>query len=871
MSQDTALAYMESRRTGLTEGEAATRLDAVGANILSSTKPLAWWRLLLSVIPNPFNVLLILLAVLSVAAPPPNWSTFIILIVMVVASVTVRFWQEYRSGIAAIKLQASVTTSIQVRRRRGGHDQVEDGDIDVKNLVPGDILLLNPGDHIPADCVLLQSSHLQVAQSSLTGESEPQHKTTARTGSTEKPADTLFDVANIVLAGTNAVSGTATALVLRTGDDTFIATIVKQMNEKQPVNSFQRGVRGVSFMLIGFMIVMATAVLIVSGKVSHNWGSAALFSLSVAVGLVPEMLPAIVNANLARGAFLLAKKQAIVKRLDAIQNLGGMTVLCSDKTGTLTIDEISLHCHEDCQSNSSEQVLQLAYTAAYYQSGKKNVIDEAIVKEGESDGTGSALLYGDFVAEIPFNFEKRRSSVIVRGPETNKLTLICKGAFEEVFNLCTRIRLSEHPVDIESSHKARVSQRAADLNGEGYRVVAVVTKTIKEQGLDEEEISEDLESQMVLEGLLTFLDPPKDDAAESILLLRELAVETKVLTGDNLGVAMKVCRSINLTPLQGVEDDIRAITGPELAQLSRSEFDEAVRSCAVLAKLTPSQKGEVIMSLKKAGHTVGMLGDGINDGIALRSADIGISVDTGTSIAKDCADVILTKKELSIIIDCVKTGRLTHGNTIKYIKMVASSNFGNVLSILIASMWFPYQPLTSLQILVQNLLYDISQIVIPWDYMDREYLQRPQRWSNKDLIRFIAVLGPTSSTIDMCTFCLGWFYYGIRSADDEYEVALFRTHWFLQGLLTQTLIVHLLRTAKIPIVQRRAAPILLGSTLFFASIGLCLPYFPAFARALGFVRPKNSFLGFLAAELLFYCLEVQAVKVIYIKLFGTWL
>lgn len=869
MTIEEAQLYMESGPNGLTENEAAARLHSFGANILSTKKPPTWWQILLSVLPNPFNILLTFLAVISLATPPPNWSTFIILVVMIVISCSVRFWQEYRSGIAAVKLQGSVTTQIQARRQVNIDGIVKPSEVvlDIKMLVPGDIVLLNPGDNVPADCLLLQTSHLQITQSSLTGESEPQVKT--GTTKTEKAPSALFDIENLAFMGTNVISGTATGLIVRTGDGAFIATIMKQLNKKRPVNSFQKGVRNVSFMMIGFMAVMVSIVLVINGETSHNWRSAALFSVSVAVGLVPEMLPAIVNANLARGAFTLSKKKAIVKRLDAIQNLGGMTVLCSDKTGTLTRDEIALCRNEDCHGATNDRVFQLAYTNAHYQSGKKNSIDTAILKGHGTDEKRAPTVLGEFVAEIPFNFEKRRSGAIIREDATGALALICKGAFEEVLTLCSLIRFNGQLVELKATHNDLVIQRAAELNNDGYRVLAVATKVINASHLNNEDSFEDIESRMVLEGFLAFLDPPKDDAALSIARLRELGVETKVLTGDSLGIALKVCRSMNMTG--NVEEGIRTITGSELAELDGPEFHEAVQLCTIFAKLAPSQKGDVIMSLKASGHAVGMLGDGINDCVALRFADVGISVDTGTNVAKDCADVILTEKTLSIMVDCVTIGRLTHGNTIKYIKMVASSNFGNVFSVLIASAWLPFQPMTALQILVQNLLYDISQIAIPWDRMDKEFVQRPQRWRNRDLLRFIVILGPTSSTIDMCTFCLNWFYYGIRSNNDPALVARFHTHWFLEGLLTQTVIVHLLRTAKIPVIQRRAAPVLVVSTLLVMAVGLSLPYIPPIARALGLVRPANSFLGFLVAEIALYCIEVQVVKMVYIKLFGTWL
>jgi len=659
MVPEAAMAHLHATTDGLTQEEVSLRLQIKGRNLLSTKKPPTWWQLLLSVIPNPFNILLALLAIISVCTPPPAWSTFILLLVMIVISCAVRFWQEYRSTVAAIKLQSGVTTDVRVRRRLNvlGY---EDLTVDEKTLVPGDILHLDGGIAIPADCMILEATNLQISQSSLTGESEALRKTPSPLGD-NKEGD-LFDLTNIAFMGTAVISGSGLALVCRTGDDAFIATIMKQLNKKRPLNSFQRGIRNVTYMMIVFMLIMVPIVLMVSGKVTGNWSQAALFSVSVAVGLVPEMLPAIVNANLARGAFALAKKKAIVKRLDSIQNLGGMSVLCSDKTGTLTKDEIALCHYVDAFGIEMHNVFQLAYINAINQSGKKNSIDRAILMYNtvaEKD-----VNTGRKVAEIPFNFETRRSSCIIQAP-TGKLILICKGAFEEVASLCTHIRINNDCEALDVEHRQQLTNRAAVFNDDGYRVIVVATREVQGYELEDDDTFEGLDSNMTVEGLLTFLDPPKDDAKSSIARLQELGVDVRVLTGDNLGVALKVCRTLNLVRSNEMEEgEIQAITGPELARLDGTEeFDRVVKHCKVFAKLTPSQKGQVVLRLKAAGEVVGMLGDGINDCVALRYADAGISVDSGMNVAKDCADIILTEKELSIIVDCVVTGRITHGNT----------------------------------------------------------------------------------------------------------------------------------------------------------------------------------------------------------------
>ncbi|KAM0326327.1 hypothetical protein ACHAQA_006927 [Verticillium albo-atrum] len=873
MDQGQLMSELQSGCHGLTASEAADRLKTFGPNIVSSKKPPSWWLLLLLVLPNPFNILLTFIAVISVASPERSWETFAVLMAMVIISSAVRFWQEYRSIVSVVKLQNSVTTTAKVRRQPSvagsGPGAPTEVQIHENDVVPGDIVMLTPGDTVAADCLLLESNYLRISQSSLTGESMPVAKAPA-SFLDEKNCESLFDLKNVAFMGSSVVSGNGVAVVIRTGDSAFIASTMKQLDKKRDLNAFQRGIRNVSYMLIGFMLVMVPIVLAISGRVTGDWGQAALFSVSVAVGLVPEMLPAIVNTNLARGAHILSKKKAIVKRLDAIQNLGAMSVLCSDKTGTLTKDEVVMRHHVDCTGLESRGALQLGYINAITQGNQGNNMDSAIIKYRNEVAKDIDIPFYEEVAVIPFTFERRRAASIIRG-FTKVQMLICKGAFDEVLGLCTRVRRGIQDEAIDSSTRQALIAEAGRLAETGYRVLLVATKQVPNFIVDDEDSLEDIESGMTLEGMLTFLDPVKDDAAESVARLQASGVEVKILTGDNLGVAVNICQAINLVDIIE-QDDIQAITGPELAQFEGTdEYDKMVLKYKVFAKLTPNQKAQIINRLKKAGHCVGMLGDGVNDCIALRAADVGVSVDSGTRAAKDSADVILTEKGLDIIGDSVRVGRVTQGNSIKYIKMVASSNFGNVFSILIASSWLPFTPMSSLQLLTQNLLYDVSQIAIPWDRMDEDYLEKPKQWASIDLLRFIIVLGPTSSIIDMCTFCVGWFYYGVQTADDESAVSLFQTHWFLQGLLTQTLIVHLLRTAKIPVIESRAARVLVFTTCSIMLIGFIIPYIPPFWPILDMVRPADTFIGILAAELAAYCLIVQLVKMAYIRIFKIWL
>ncbi|EEU35989.1 uncharacterized protein NECHADRAFT_49652 [Fusarium vanettenii 77-13-4] len=868
---------LASGEHGISDTEALARRRIHGRNAVSSQRPPSGFMLFLSIIPNPFNILLVFLAIINAAMPPPNWVRFAVLMIMVLISCVVRFWQEYQSGMAVFRLQSSITSKFRVRRPSCNStstdkqtNSLNETTVAGGDLVPGDVVMLVPGAVVPADCLILESSFLRISQSTWTGESEPVLKVTASNDLKEEFS--LFDLGNLALMGTSVVSGHGAGLVLRTGDDVLIATMTKEIEKKRQPNSFQKGIRNVTWMLIGFMVVMVPIVLCISGKTTGDWANAALFSISVAVGLVPEMLPAIVNANLARGARQLSKKRAIVKRLDCVQNLGAMTVLCSDKTGTLTRDELSVHQYTDVMGEDSLGVIELAKVDSSIQGDSGNNMDRAILNCQLPDGGEIPVAHYDKVQAIPFDFERRRSGCIVRGITGDNLFIV-KGAFDEVLSLCSSMRFRGKSEHLDHEVRRQLSQRATRMNEHGHRVILVATRNLgKPRLVDDLELGT-LEIGMTVEGIISFVDPPKDDAKDAVARLTGLGVRVKVLTGDSLPVALNVCGSLELIQRgDAIEEDAEAITGPDLAALEGSdEFDLAVERCTVFAKVTPKQKSMIVTSLQKAGHCVGMLGDGINDCIALRDADVGISVDSGAGVAKDCADLILTEKGLSIIVQSVTLGRITHGNTIKYLKMVASSNFGNVFSIVAASAWLPFTPMMSIQLLAQNLLYDISQIAIPWDRVDDEYLREPRRWNAMDIFRFVVVLGPTSSVIDICTYLLGWFYYGIKSTTDKQAVKLFQTHWFLQGLLTQTLIVHLLRTAKIPFVQSRAAPILVFSTASIMAIGFVLPWVPVFRPAFSFAQPAPSFVGFLAAELLAYAIEVQLVKMLYIRIFGTWL
>ncbi|TVY81744.1 Magnesium-transporting ATPase, P-type 1 [Lachnellula suecica] len=870
ISGDEAVKKLGSSKSGLDTEEAAARLKTYGENVLSSKKPPTKWQLALSSLLDWFNGILVVIGIVTLAMPEREYATAGIIFAMIVAGCIIRFWQENRSAEAAIELQDGVAADVRVRRRNDHKGEFIEMTVDQKYVVPGDVIVINPGDTVPADCRVLQASNLSVSQSSLDGESEPKRKDSGR--QIAKADGCLHELENIIFMGTHVISGSGLAVVLRTGDNAYIATsIMKKILEKRPQNAFQRGIKQLSWAMIVVIFVVCPIVFAISWMKNGNLLDDSLFAVSVAVGLMPQMLPAIINSNLARGAYVLNKKSALVKRLPSLQNLGAMTVLCSDKTGTLTKDEIALCDYLEPEGKEHLRVFTLAHANAAAQSGAKNSIDAAILKHPASEKIIPIL--GQKVGEIAFTFEARRSSGIFE-TAPGKHLLVCKGAYEEVLALCSRIRLQEQTLPLSDAYTKDLNKRIGVLNAEGYRVVLLATREIGELTDAENTNFDRYDAGMTIEGFLTFLDPPKEDARVSIARLHELEVDVRVLTGDNLGVALKVCRDLEIVKRVDEVDDqhVQAITGPQLSLLDETEFHETVKHCKIFAKLTPTQKGDVINSLRERhNHVVGMLGDGVNDSVALRVADAGISVDTGANVAKDCADVILTKKELSIVVDAVRVGRTTQGNTIKYIKVVFSSNFGNILSILIATSWLDYQPMTSLQILLGGLLYECSQLAIPWDHMDDEYLAVPSKWSVWDLTRFMGIQGPISSLVDIFTFCLNWYYYNLRDGNNKHDVRVARTQWYLQGLLTQILIVHLMRTSKIPFVQSRPAKQLVCSSIVMLAIGFSLPYIGPIAHAVEFERPNNSFLGFLVAEMAFYAVLVEITKRIQLKYFKRWL
>ena len=862
---ESLLRQLDSHSDGLTESQAEGIRARVGLNEIEHEKPLPWWRHLWQCYKNPFNLLLTLLAVISYLTE--DMKATVVISTMVVLSTLLRFWQEAKSNKAADALKAMVSNTATVVRRDVSEDAApvfeqyfgtqvhvrpaRRVELPIRQLVPGDVIVLSAGDMIPADCRVLTAKDLFVSQAAMTGESMPVEKFV---GQRDAGAINPLELDNILFMGTNVVSGAATAVALSTGNNTYFGALASRVTatDRAPT-SFQAGVNKVSWLLIRFMFVMAPLVLLINGFTKHDWMEAFLFALSIAVGLTPEMLPMIVTSTLAKGAVLLSRKKVIVKRLDAIQNFGAMDVLCTDKTGTLTQDRIFLARHTDIWGEESDDVLQFAYLNSYYQTGLKNLLDVAVLEHVDVHRELNVGSNYRKVDEIPFDFTRRRMSVVVSEREDHH-ELICKGAVEEILAVCATVRHGDGVEPLTPDMLARIRDVTRTLNEEGLRVVAVAVKEVPPA---KETYGVADERALTLIGYVAFLDPPKESTAPALQALAGHGVAVKVLTGDNERVTAKICREVGLEQ-RGV------LLGSDIERMDDAELGTAVEVANVFARLTPAHKERIVRLLKANGHVVGFMGDGINDAPALRTADIGISVDTAVDIAKEAADIILLEKSLMVLEEGVLEGRRTFSNMLKYINMTASSNFGNVLSVLAASAFLPFLPMLPMQLLMQNLLYDISQIAIPFDNVDEELLKQPQRWQPGDIGRFMLFFGPISSIFDITTFLLMWFVFG---ADTPGQQTLFQSGWFIVGLLTQTLIVHMIRTPKIPFLQSRAAPPLLVMTGLIMAVGLFIPLGPL-AHYFKMQAPPPLYFAFLPLILLGYMGLTQAMKGFYTRRYG---
>jgi P-type Mg2+ transporter len=853
------LSELKSGAEGLTEDEAERRLEEYGPNVVAQEHRFTRLKLFIKACLNPLVILLSVLAIVSFATAE-NTSDLVsgvLMVVMVVLGVSLRFVQEARADAAAAKLKAMIHVTATVVR------QGKEREIPLAELVPGDLVKLAAGDMIPADIRLGSCKDLFLVQGSLTGESFPVEKFDLPEPVTGKMP---LELTSVCFLGTSVDSGSAIAVVVETGLNTYLGKMASAVTEGPPPTSFEKGVSGFTWLMLRFMAVMVPLVFFINGFSKHNWGEAFLFALAVAVGLTPEMLPMIVSVCLSKGAMLMSRKKVIVKRLNSIQNLGAMDILCTDKTGTLTMDRVILKKHCDVALNDDDSVLELAFLNSHFQTGLKNVLDRAILEDQETHRLPTSDYFK--VDEIPFDFSRKMMSVVVSvSPGNNRL--ICKGAPESVFSRCTEFELEGEIYRMEQLLLDDLKEEYDQLSADGFRVLAIAYRDVDSKPA----YSKDDEDNLILKGYIAFLDPPKETTAPAITALQRHGITVKVLTGDNELVSRKICKEVGL-PLEHV------LTGENVERMSDAELAEAAENATLFVRLAPAHKQRIIKALQSRKHVVGFMGDGINDAPALRAADVGISVDTAVDIAKEAADAILLEKSLMVLEEGVIEGRKVFANILKYIRMGASSNFGNMFSVLGASLWLPYLPMAPIKILTNNLLYDFSQVPIPTDEVDPEQVAKPRPWSMGEIARFILFIGPCSSIFDYTTYLMMWFIFkcsdlglapppeladhfaraSLSNPDSTYAAALFQTAWFVESLLTQTLIIHVIRTNKIPFIQSRASGPLIITTAAIMLVGIWLPFSPI-GLWLGFVPLPILYWPLLLITLLLYVALTQVVKV----------
>jgi P-type Mg2+ transporter len=863
-SAEQALREFDTRADGLTEEEAQHRLEVFGPNVVAREERFTWLKLFIRACLNPLVILLSVLAIISFATAEDTSDIVggTLMVAMVILGVSLRFVQEARADTAAAKLKAMIRVTATVVR--GGVEK----EVPLAELVPGDIVKLAAGDMIPADVRILSCKDLFLTQASLTGESFPVEKFDV---AEELNGKQPLELKCLCFLGTSVESGSAIAAVAETGLNTYLGKMAVSITDRPPPTAFDRGVAGFTWLMLEFMAVMVPVVFLINGITKHNWGEAFLFALAVAVGLTPEMLPMIVSVCLSKGAMLMSRKKVIVKRLNSIQNLGAMNVLCTDKTGTLTMDRVILEHHYDVALKDDDGVLELAFLNSHFQTGLRNVLDRAVLQHQELHQELGVGQYSK-ADEIPFDFARKMMSVIVETPEKMH-RLICKGAPESVFERCSRFELDDEIYPMDPLLLEDLREEYDRLSADGFRVLAIAYRDFEPKQV----YGKDDEQNLILKGYVAFLDPPKESAAPAIRALQGHGVAVKVLTGDNELVSKKICSEVGL-PSEN------ALTGVKIESMSDAELADAAETATLFVRLSPAHKQRIIMALQARHNVVGFMGDGINDAPALRAADVGISVDTAVDIAKEAADAILLEKSLTVLEEGVASGRAVFANIIKYIRMGASSNFGNMFSVLGASLWLPYLPMAPIKILTNNLLYDFSQVPIPTDEVDPEQVAKPRPWSMGEIARFILFIGPCSSVFDYTTYLMMWFLFGCRNLglvpppevgahfihavaagpDYTYAAALFQTGWFVESLLTQTLIIHVIRTNKIPFIQSRASWQLIITTGVIMLVGMWLPSSPI-GRWLGMVPLPVEYWPLLLLTLVAYVVLTQGVKVLLIR------
>ena len=834
---------------GLTSTRAQQKLEKYGYNEIKQNKPKKWYHYFLASLFTPFNcillgIVLILFYTDIILAEIPSYANIIVVTVLVLASTLLEFFEEYRSNKAAEKLKEMVATTASVLR---------DGNkvkIPIKELVLGDIVILGAGDMIPADLRIISSKDLYVGQSSLTGESDSIKKE-ANSEIDFDDIESITDLDTICFMGTNVISGTAKGVVIRTADDTYFGKVAKTLIQGKPKTAFQTGVESVSKLLIKFMLVLIPLVFLITVE-QEGVLTAFTFAVAVAIGITPLLLPVILSSSLSKGAVRMSQKKTIVKKLDSIQSFGAMNILCTDKTGTLTEDKIVLEKYLNIHGEEDIRVLKHAFLNSYFQTGLQGNIDEAVINRGLENGMQEYTEKYKKIDEIPFDFSRRRLSVVVN--DGTKKQLITKGAVEEILNISTLVDYKGEVSPLTKEIKENILKISKQMNQEGLRVVAICQKN---DILDVENFSVSDESKMVLMGFIGFLDPPKESAKVAIEKLNNSGIRVIVLTGDNADVSRCICDKVGI-------NSKKVILGSQIEKLPDMGVLRLLRKNNIFAKLSPIQKARIVRLLKESGNIVGYMGDGINDSPSLTNSDVGISVDTAVDIAKESADIILLEKDLEVLLDGVHEGRRTFANLIKYIKMAASFNFGEVVSVIIASIFLPFLPETPIQLLVESLLYDFGQLTLPFDNVDDDYLKSPKRWDTQSLKRFMLFMGPLSSAFDLIVFACMWFMFGIR------EVAVFQTIWFTYSIVSNLMGMHIIRTAKMPFVHSHASNMVYGSSILISLLAMLVPY-TWFGSLIGLVALPLQYLSIIIVVPILYCFVALFAKKVYIKKFGEWI
>ena len=870
---ESTFANYKTSALGLVDDQVEENRDAYGENVITKGQEDSMIKKIYESIINPFTVILLVIALVSfitnvwLAKPgEQDPTTSIIIVTLVLISGGIRFIQELRSDKAASNLSRMIVNTATVLR--DGSEQ----EIPIDEIVVGDVIKLSAGDMIPADVVLIDSRDFFVQQSGLTGESDAVEKVCLRKADSQN-LDSLLESESLAFMGTNVISGRATALVLVVGDETMMGAIEQTINTYDEPTSFEREMNTISWLLIRLMLVMVPVVFVINGLTDGDWLEAGVFALSVGVGLTPEMLPMIITASLAKGSIIMAKEKVVIKKLNAIQDLGAIDILCTDKTGTLTQDEIVLEYPLDIHGDLDLSVLRRAYLNSYFQTGLKNLMDRAIINRTQKEAKKHEIVRDldqtfHKIDELPFDFERRRMSVIVKD-EDGVVSMVTKGALEEMLSVSTYVEYKGEIKRLTDEVRQEVLAEVAQLNEQGLRVLGVSYKT----DLDENDIfSVEDERDMILTGYLAFLDPPKPSAAPAIKALAEYGVTTKILTGDNEKVTQAVCEKVGL-------DVERILLGSEIDTMTDQELAQVVETTTVFAKLSPDQKARIILCLKNNGHKVGYMGDGINDAPSMKVSDVGISVDTAVDIAKETADVILLDKDLMVLEKGLVEGRKVYANMTKYIKMTVSSNFGNIFSLLFASIFLPFLPMAPVHLIVLNLIYDLSCIALPFDNVDKEFLKKPRIWEANSIMRFMAWIGPISSVFDIITYMLLYFLvvpmilghgYNHGAADATAFIMVFQTGWFIESMWSQTMVIHMLRSPKLPFIQSRPAFSVVVTTLAAAFFVTSLPYSPL-ASILKLSQLNGLYFVLLFAIIVLYMLSVTVVKRIYIKKYKEWL